>query len=345
MNTETLNNKTEEIEVTRNPENELIKLKIRNIVTSVYDIQKVRISVGNRIVASFNQQLGQKPSTSQENIEDEENLQLIKALRSEFKRLTDIYIEEKVSIKKAIKSNEKNLEFIRTPLDYELIHNYEYLINSEEGMIKQLSKELVNHPIYNEFLLKVKGCGPLMSGVIISYFDPYVARHVSSFLKYAGIDPVAVEKENGEIVYEGRSKKHLEDYEYIDKEGNIQTKKGITFNPFVKTKLLGVLCDSFIKCKSPYSDAYYDYKHRLENRPDCAEYSKLRIHRMCKRYMLKCFLRDLWVKWREIEGLYITEPYEVAFLNRKPHRWNDFHEKHATEPVTMLKNDWNFDDN
>jgi hypothetical protein len=44
-----------------------------------------------------------------------------------------------------------------------------------------------------------------------------------------------------------RIKEHLVDQTYIDAEGNEQTKKGISFNPFMKTKLIGVLGSSFVK--------------------------------------------------------------------------------------------------
>ena len=40
---------------------------------------------------------------------------------------------------------------------------------------------------------------------------------------------------------------------------------------------------------------------------------------MATRYAVKMFLRDLWVAWRQLEGLPVSEPYEVAFLGRRPH--------------------------
>lgn len=51
------------------------------------------------------------------------------------------------------------------------------------------------------------------------------------------------------IRWEGRSKKDycLVDREYLTREKELKTKKSITFNPFLKTKLMGVLAASFIK--------------------------------------------------------------------------------------------------
>ena len=45
-------------------------------------------------------------------------------------------------------------------------------------------------------------------------------------------------------------------------------KMELLFNPFLKTKLVGVLGSSFLKVQeSPYKDAYYNYKARLEKPP------------------------------------------------------------------------------
>jgi hypothetical protein len=95
------------------------------------------------------------------------------------------------------------------------------------------------------------------------------------------------------------------------------TKIGISFNPFLKTKLIGVLGSSFLKSRSPYAEIYYNYKHRLENHAKHREKSKGHIHNMSIRYAVKRFLIDLHIKWRELEGLEVSQPYEVAKLGYK----------------------------
>lgn len=62
----------------------------------MYDIQKLRIATGNRIVQSFNIQMGQEPQTKQEDLE-EETAKLIETLRSEYKRITDAYVDKQYS--------------------------------------------------------------------------------------------------------------------------------------------------------------------------------------------------------------------------------------------------------
>lgn len=209
--------------------------------------------------------------------------------------------------------------------DYLMADQYQKLLDLEQSSIKYLEEEVKKHPMWSEFFADVKGCGPIMAAVCISYFDPYRARHASSFWKYAGLDVVI--KADGTA--EGRGRKHTEPQKYMDKEGKIQEKIGLTYNPKLRSKLLGVLGGCFLKLardseKRPiqYGKVYYDYKHRLANRLQDPPLSTPHIHRMALRYCVKQFVRDMWVAWRTLEGLEVTEPYEVAYLDRNPHGYN-----------------------
>lgn len=135
----------------------------------------------------------------------------------------------------------------------------------------------------------------------------------------------------------GRSNhaEHLVLREYEAKDGTIKQKKSITYNPFLKTKLMGVLAPSFLKCgpdSSAYAKAYYDYKNRLENhatygvqndgkRDDDKRFitTKARRHTMAMRYAVKIFLADLYGAWRKIEGLPVHVPYAEAKLGHRKH--------------------------
>lgn len=392
------------------------KEKIRNLVSSIYDIQKLRIATGNRIVQSFNTQMGQEPQTKQEEME-EDTIKLINALRSEYKRITDAYIDkqysetfssgdskdkrrnsynnvknsgktsieklevtegvipdgvDKVEIKvvtlsknasidsviKSMTTNENSgINIIKNKLDYELIGTYVDLLEIEERTLKILSKEVEKHPMWNVFFKDVKGCGALMAAVCISYFDIHKARHVSSFWKYAGLDTVDVVKEDGTIVNEGRAAKHAKfnEFEYVDKYGELKTKHGLGYNPVLKTKLVGVLGSCLLKAglrtlkdengkavlddngnkqqiaSSTYVQCYLDYMHRLNNRADNDSLTQAHKHAMANRYMIKMFIRDLWVTWRKYEGYEVSKPYEVEKLGYKPHKYNEYHDRVAKE--------------
>jgi hypothetical protein len=163
-------------------------------------------------------------------------------------------------------------------------------------------------PIWTQYLSKQKGIGRAMAGVIISELDPAKAERPSDFWAYAGLD-VAPDGR-------GRSKRkeHLIERTYRDAKGKEQTRLSVTYNPFLKTKLIGVLGPSFLRSRSPWREVYDGYKHRLEHRPDTAEWTPGHRHAAAIRYMVKMFLLNLHLRWRELEGLPVSNSYAEARL-------------------------------
>jgi len=279
---------------------------LKTIVRGAYDIQKNRIQTGNRLVANFKAKLGQAPSEKEDTI-DADGQQILANLRRSHKLLT----EGVATFPR--QATFKGDEVISSYTELCLVANYLELEDQEKTHFRRLGNILKDYPIYNNFLAGVVGVGPAMAGVIISEIDITKAEYPSSIHKYAGLD---VAKDG-----QGRSrrKEHLEDSEYVDADGVVQTKKGITFNPFLKTKLVGVLGSSFIKQspdKCKYRKVYDDYKHRLENMDAHKEKSKGHRHNMAVRYMIKMFLIDLYNEWRKLEGLPVAPTYTEAKLGK-----------------------------
>lgn len=388
-----------------------IKAQIRCLIANVYDLQKLRISAGNRLVQSFYLQLGVAPSTSPDDV-DKDSKKLIDLLKWEYTRISDAVVEKNKTVKSAIKmlnssKNEEDcLKYIRNDQDYKLIESYTYLLKAEDESVKSLDAYVKKHPLWDGFFKNIKGCGTLMSAVCIAYLDPYVAKYPSSFIRYCGLDTVQDEDENGNKLYlekidgvvtnkkvrekygyigdegyyhgkvvatdnlsdngnilfkgadgnmyeqvqltkvvngetvpiyeevetgeeyvgeivvsqHGRRKGDTEMVEYTDADGNRKLKRSITYNPLVKTKLMGVLTGCLIKAKDPvYSKVYYDYKARLDNSSRYEGFTAGHKNTMAQRYMIKQFLKDLHKTWRGIEGLPIYETYEVGVLGHKPH--------------------------
>ena len=351
------------------------RMKLRNLITGFFQIQKTRVAMGNRVVASFNIQLGQTPGTKQEDMDDEVK-NMIKKLSKEYKLVSQAYIDKsyvitergedgQVSTEVQLGKNDglekiinkmhdderSDVKFIRNKVDYELMTPFMELVEAEEHLRKTIEKEAKQHPMWDLFFKDVYGCGALYAAICIAYLDIHKARHASSFWRYAGLDvvPVTTEEanENGDhlkyktivdadgssyqvVVCEGRSRKHTENVKYINKDGEEAVKKGLTYNPVLKTKLIGVLGGNIIKKPDGYYEKiYWDYRVRLDNRPDLKDYTAGHKHNMAIRYMIKQFLRDLWSVWRTYEGYEISEPYEVAVLHRKPHLYNEYHERLA----------------
>lgn len=155
--------------------------------------------------------------------------------------------------------------------------------------------------------------------------------HISMFPKGVNIG-VVEDKDNSPLfegVYgEGRSRKesHQEMREYVNKDGITSLKKGLTYNPYLKTVLLGVLSDTLIKANPHYRDIYWGYKNRILNDPRRKNRDGEhllpdgRITKMAKRYMIKQFVLNLWVAWRYIEDLPIARgPYHMEKLGLQFH--------------------------
>jgi|TARA_R110002051_G_scaffold322297_1_gene412429 hypothetical protein len=279
---------------------------LKTIVRGAYDIQKNRIQTGNRLVGNFKAKLGLAPSEKEDKL-DKAGQIVLKNLRQSHKLLTDGV----ASFPR--QSTFKGDEVISDYTELCLVDNYFELEEQEKSHFRRLSNILKDYPIYTEFLDGVMGVGPAMAGVIISEIDITKAEYPSSLHKYAGVDVA------GDGQGRSRRAEHLEDSEYTDKEGKLQTKKGITFNPFLKTKLVGVLGSSFIKQspdKCEYRKIYDDYKHRIENMDAHKEKSKGHRHNMAVRYMIKMFLIDLYNAWRKLEGLPVAPTYTEAKLGK-----------------------------
>ena len=277
---------------------------IKIMVRGAYDIQKLRIMMGNRIVGNFKAKLGQKPGMSEEELEEAEK-NILTTLRASYKKITDgvTTLPRQASF--------KGDEVISSYTELVLVDQYLSLEQQEDKQFSRLKNVLKDFPIYNEFLENIYGVGPAMAGVIVSEINIHAAEYPSSLWKYAGLDVA------GDGKGRSRKKEHLEESEYTNKDGELAKKMGITFNPFLKTKLVGVLGSSFIKqsaVKCPYRKIYDDYKHRLENMPAHAEKSKGHRHNMAVRYAVKRFLADLYVAWRTLEGLPVATEYSVGKL-------------------------------
>ncbi len=187
------------------------------------------------------------------------------------------------------------------------------LIAQEKEMEKEVASMIQRHPLWVDFLSNVKGCGPMLAAVIITQIDIHKAPMVSNLWSFAGLAPGKDRKVKGQKC---------------------------SYNQFLRSKLCGVLAKSFLVHKSvPYSGYYYERKLRLENSDKEVEERLRREDRNKKKYkgqttrtlkwkdayldhrhkaaireMIKQFLVDVYVAWRELEGLPVRAPYSEEKL-------------------------------
>lgn len=308
---------------------------LKAMVRGTYDLQMLRMQCGLRLCANFRAKLKQKLGEEEEKLSEdgelsEEAKSLISLLKESYKRLTDGIAKNRTL---PSESGFIGDELISTYSELTLVHQYIGIEKNEVSSFGQLEATLRTIPIYNEYLADVKGIGPAMAAVLITGFDIFKAQYPSSFWMYAGLDVVPIDGR-------GRTRQaaHLVERTYINKVGVEATRMGVTYNPWLKTKLMGVLAGSFMRASSPWAQVYYGYKHRLETDPSrkkvtLAEYKKMhkngedtskvwppgRINRASQRYMVKQFLLDFWREWRKIEGLPIPPSYSEGKLGMPPH--------------------------
>ena len=211
--------------------------------------------------------------------------------------------------------------------DSEMFKSVADACRSQESEIeKMLKKVLKRFPIYTDYLEGVKGVGTIAAGWIIGEFDIHKATTVSKLWQFAGLNPgmvkgkKRVEDEDGNVTF-------VETGEMI--RGDKLTPGHVApFNQNLRTALVGVLADGFIKQQNYYCmEFYYPYKARLEQEENTVthigkekqwkEVSKGHRDRAAKRYMIKMFLKDLYVAWREIEGLPVRASYQEEYLGHK----------------------------
>ena len=180
-----------------------------------------------------------------------------------------------------------------------LIDRSESCAAMELLIMKDIAKAVKVHPLWKAFLKDVKGCGESIAAVILTEFDIRKAPTVSNLWSFAGLAPGKDRKVKGQKC---------------------------PYNQFLRAKLCGVLGSSFLKCASPYSEFYYDMKHRLEsmdwgtaskNPTDKSRPKAGHQHKAATRYMIKMFLKDLYVAWRTLEGLPVRAPYQEEYLDKK----------------------------
>lgn len=232
-----------------------LKRKLRAALRSFYDLQKLRIEMGNRLIANMRSKLG----LDDDDVEVTDDI--MDVIEESFAMITDGV---------ALLTARRKYDYDGVITDFTeliMVDNYLSLRDAEEQQLKGVKRLVRQFPIWADFLEDVKGVGETMGAVIIAEFDPHKGKYVSSFWRYAGLDVA----DDGK----GRSKRkeHLIDVDYQASDGSTKTRKSITYNPFLKTKLMGVLATSFLRSGSEkYRKIYDDYKRRTAQRPKYADW-------------------------------------------------------------------------
>ena len=128
---------------------------VRSIIRGNYSIQKLRIQVGNRVTQNFKGKLGISSEVKSEAELEKQAAEILAILRESYIRITDGVVSDTgeavlgklPSVKKFIGD-----EFISKYSELVLVDQYMELLRNEELQFKQLSKILIEVPVYTKFL-------------------------------------------------------------------------------------------------------------------------------------------------------------------------------------------------
>lgn len=172
----------------------------------------------------------------------------------------------------------------------------------EKRLAEIIGQIVKDEPIYAVYLQHIPGVGPMLAaGIIVETVDPGRFNTISKYWALSGLD-VAHDSDG---------------LGYARKRMRGQT---ANWNPFLRSLFTKKLTDQFIKLGTD-SDAFgrqlYDkYKkfyterdaHRI-NPKTGKRFTKLHIDNRARRKVGKIFAACLWVVWRKLLGMPVTEPY------------------------------------
>jgi len=205
----------------------------------------------------------------------------------------------------------KAIEQGRSNMDLSL--EKDQFIPAYEAMEKEARKMMINYgkaigPIW-DWITEIKGMksGKLPAQLLAQINDISLSPTVSSLWRFCGY-----------AVYDGKTERNKKG----EKSHYNRQLKSICY-------LIG---EQFVRQQTPfYVDLYYAEKLRLRDlHPEKIKengkwkYNDGHLHAMAKRKMVKIFLQHLWVTWREIEGLPVSDPYSISIMG---------HAKYIMAPV------------
>ena len=221
---------------------------------------------------------------------------------------------------------------------YGLTTIFENAASFERDIEKLIKTQLKNHALYNQYLVKITGIGPMLAAGLIAYIDDIEKfKHVSSLWQYVGYGMnrycihckkptfIPVKYDTGKTA----KKLHpLESCPICNKQTSSILQKrimGYQSNWNDKLKVLSWKAGvSFVKqsaARSKYRQLYDSIKsdEHMQHPKKIKENSKIlyndgHLHNRAMRKVVKIFLAHLWQTWRRQKGLEATEPYAKQLL-------------------------------
>lgn len=245
----------------------------------------------------------------------------------------------------AIEAGKSNLDdtFERGIMEGRLTVTYangkvkKYEMFNAARVLREVEKVMIGfgqqHPVW-EWMTSIKGlgAGSQAAKVLAMIDDIDKFDSIAKLWRYCGYGLYEYYTEDGKVQAPKDGKKRIgegEDrrsvaHETTPKDGwQIETVRDraiakwvLPYNKALKSALF-IVGDQFIKQQTPYyAELYYAEKQRQRTLyPEPVKvngrtmYTDMHIHRRAMRKMIKEFLKNLWVEWRQAEGLPTSEAW------------------------------------
>jgi hypothetical protein len=185
---------------------------------------------------------------------------------------------------------------VKAPEISDLIWLHNCLYEIEKNLAKRVDLRTRGHPLRVNFLDRIQGVGPILASGIIAWFNPISRfKTVSALWKYCGLAP-------------GQQRRKGEKCGFNIRLKSFCWKIASSFEKQKPEK-------SYYRRIYDRKKAYYMERPDLKKRVEANEKGIIgHIRNMALRYTVKRFLCDMWVFWRQMEGLPVTKPYAFDVL-------------------------------
>ena len=207
---------------------------------------------------------------------------------------------------------------------------------TEDDLAKSMAKELKAIPVYTEYLSKIKGIGPVYSACLIAWIDGarlYCSECNARINLAKGVCESCEKKikKFEDVRMEGQS---IARFETVSKllryaglsaiDGKVQRRRigaSIDFNMKLKTLMFKIGTGLMMSKNPEYRKLYDQFHEEYAKRGDYSaanpsgNKNKKHLQFRSMKKMERIFLSNLWVKWRQLEGLPVSEPYAFAVLH------------------------------
>ena len=191
-------------------------VELRTMVNQSELLQRTRIKVGNNIISLIYTNLGRnkfleskeavlsdqmgKQITEEESMDNLDKIKVLDVVLKDYDKIKQFINQHNTIVKDNKTFRGLETTYISSYLTFCMVEEYVSLLNIEtkiNNVIKALVRE---QPIWQNYLVGIKGIAENSAAYLIAYFDIYKAVHPSAFLRYVGLDQIPVTPDKDQVI-------------------------------------------------------------------------------------------------------------------------------------------------